>query len=957
MAGAVSLGTLSVRILADTTAVEKGVSHVLKRLALAAGASLTIAIAQGIGAGLQNSAELNAALSRIQTLTSDAFNAKQVRDFSNALGVDAVQSANAVYTALSSGAKNVAEAQGEVAAAAKLARATNADLNSTVAAVTAGYNAYASSGISAADASDILFTIQKDGVGTMDALTAAIGQVLPSAANLGVSFKEIGADLAASTLTGKSYANAATGLKVVLQELGNSTSKVSGIFKEATGKSIQEFIAKGGKLNDVIATIVKTVGKGGLDETFHAKGSAAAIKQLLVSMEGVDQATKDMAKSAGEVDKAFDIVDKSTSGQLNDLKVRLTNAFGSLGDKLLPGLVANAQSLFDTLQKAGDNLKPTLDAVAQDFGLIFSQIAPLIPSFDTLVTIFSKLGPLIAGAATALLAYRTYTLLAAAATALWGLAESIAAFISLAKGIRSAAEAMALLDAAFAANPVGIAVAAIAALAAAFVYAWQTSETFRDVVTKAFNDIVTAVGFAIKLLIELVFDYAEAPLRAFEIVLQALGHLPSWLGGGAADDAAGAVASLIGQIESWKDSALGAIDDVVAAAKLIPAQFNANLGEGGYGSGAAADITAELAKQGITQASMDALMTPTRRHRKGGNDNGGGMNDLGGAASKAASKVADALKKIKDELSQLSHASEMSKDQIDSLFKTLATDTKDALGGKAEAAALKMEKTWNKSLDKMADHLATLHDKVQSELQFGQQVKQAVRDLGSVADATQGIGQTFYGVQNHLRAAVNQSQQFYAAFNKLKKLGLNDTSLAQLAAAGPAALADAQALLSGGTAGINGKGGINDLQAQLDQAGNKLADTTADSYYKAGQSVSKGFLAGIQSQEKQLEDTMDKLGKTAAKAIKKALGIKSPSKVMMGIGNFVAEGLADGITAGSRKVSHASAGMAGQVVFGAGSVVVNGAPGDPMQAGMLTGQGVVSVLERQKAQNVLRGIS
>jgi len=45
------------------------------------------------------------------------------------------------------------------------------------------------------------------------------------------------------------------------------------------------------------------------------------------------------------------------------------------------------------------------------------------------------------------------------------------------------------------------------------------------------------------------------------------------------------------------------------------------------------------------------------------------------------------------------------------------------------------------------------------------------------------------------------------------------------------------------------------------------------------------------------------------------------------------------------------------VVFGAGSVVVNGAPGDPMQAGMLTGQGVVSVLERQKAQNVLRGIS
>jgi TP901 family phage tail tape measure protein len=950
MAGAVSLGTLSVRILADTTAVEKGVGNVLKRLSLAAGASLTVAIAQGIGEGLRNSAQLNASLARIQTLTSDAFNAKQVREFSNALGVDAVQSAEAVYTALSSGAKNVSEAQNEVAAAAKLARATNADLNSTVAAVTAGYNAYAASGISAADASDILFTIQKDGVGTMDALTSAIGQVLPSAANLGVSFKEIGADLAASTLTGKSYANAATGLKVVLQELGNSTSKVSKLFKQVNGKDVTDFIKGGGKVNDVIKTIVQTVGTGGLDEIFHAKGSAAAVKQLLVSVEGVDQATKDMAKSAGSVDTAFGVVDKSLSGQLNDLKIKMQNAFGSLGDTVLPGLVAQASGLFDSLSAAAKNVEPTLMAVGGDFKAIYDAVAPLVPSFSSMVGLISQLAPLIAAAATAMLAYKTYTVLAAAATALWDLATTIAAFISLASEVRTAAGAVALLDAAFAANPIGIIIGLVAGLAAGFVYLWQTSETFRDVVTNVWNDIVGAIGAGVSAILKLMVLYAEGPLEAFKIVLEGVGHLPSWLGGGVADGAAAAVGALIGQINDWRDTALGAISDVVNAAKMIPDQFggdNASV-NWGYGDDAAQRISDEMAKQGITSSKKVKIPNIF-----GGGGGGGGG---GGSAGSAASKVADAVKKIKDSLSQLNHASKMSKDQIDAFFKTLEADTKDALSGKAEAAALKMEKKWNKSLDSMATHLATLHDKVTAELQFGTQVKQTVRELGSVASATEGISQTFFGVQNHLRAAVAQSNQFYQVFKKLEAMGLNDVSLGQLAAAGPASLGDAQALLAGGQQGITGKGGINDLQTQLDAAGDKIANKTADNYYNAGQSVSKGFLEGIQSQEKQLEATMDKLGKKAGEALKKALGIHSPSRVMHGIGGYVAEGLADGITAGGKKVSSASAGMAGQVIFGAGSVVVSANGREPMDAGMMAGKGLTAVLERQRAQSALKGL-
>jgi hypothetical protein len=311
------------------------------------------------------------------------------------------------------------------------------------------------------------------------------------------------------------------------------------------------------------------------------------------------------------------------------------------------------------------------------------------------------------------------------------------------------------------------------------------------------------------------------------------------------------------------------------------------------------------------------------------------------------------LDNIKTSLVQLSQASQMSKDQLDSFFKQLEKDTKTVLSGSAEKAAIKLEKSWDDRLDKMVVRLDKFRKQVTDELQFGQQLKETVRGLGSVATATEGIGQTFFGIQNHLRAAVTNSQEFYKVLKKLDDAGLNDTSISQLAAAGPAALANAQALLSGGPQGIKS---INALQGQLDSAGNSIANKTADNFYRAGQSISDGLLKGIQSKQKQLENQMDALGKKAAASFKKALGIHSPSRVMHGLGMNVTDGLANGIIAGSRKVERASAGMGGQVVFGAGSVVVSADGREPMHAGTMAGKGITSVLERQRAQSALRGL-
>ena len=49
---------------------------------------------------------------------------------------------------------------------------------------------------------------------------------------------------------------------------------------------------------------------------------------------------------------------------------------------------------------------------------------------------------------------------------------------------------------ALAANPIGLVIIALAALVAGLVYAWQNSEEFREVVTKAWEDIKVVVQFA-----------------------------------------------------------------------------------------------------------------------------------------------------------------------------------------------------------------------------------------------------------------------------------------------------------------------------------------------------------------------------------------------------------------------------------------------------------------------------
>jgi phage-related protein len=83
----------------------------------------------------------------------------------------------------------------------------------------------------------------------------------------------------------------------------------------------------------------------------------------------------------------------------------------------------------------------------------------------------------------------------------------------------------------------------------------------------------------------------------------------------------------------------------------------------------------------------------------------------------------------------------------------------------------------------------------------------------------------------------------------------------------------------------------------LSSAANSLASSAANQLYGAGVNAAQGLVNGLKSQQALITKQMDVIAASMVKAIKKALGIHSPSRVMRDqVGSQIVAGLVSGIT-------------------------------------------------------------
>lgn len=204
----------------------------------------------------------------------------------------------------------------------------------------------------------------------------------------------------------------------------------------------------------------------------------------------------------------------------------------------------------------------------------------------------------------------------------------------------------------------------------------------------------------------------------------------------------------------------------------------------------------------------------------------------------------------------------------------------------------------NKSLDQAKDKLQELRD---AASRLKDSVKNGILSESNITKAANAEESrvTINTLMSQMTASAANSGQFAKMLADLKKRGLSGSLIEQIAQAGieGGGMETAAAILGGGASEIKK---LNDLQTKINWNANSLGNTAADAMYGAGIKAADGLVKGLQAKQDQIESHMLKLAKSMESAIKKALGIKSPSRVLMKIGHETAEGFALGIEKNQR---------------------------------------------------------
>ncbi|MFB8035871.1 hypothetical protein ACFC5Z_23570 [Streptomyces sp. NPDC056004] len=274
------------------------------------------------------------------------------------------------------------------------------------------------------------------------------------------------------------------------------------------------------------------------------------------------------------------------------------------------------------------------------------------------------------------------------------------------------------------------------------------------------------------------------------------------------------------------------------------------------------------------------------------------------------------------------------KSKISATAKDLVKDIWKAWEGTKSTKDSKLVQMVNRDtakLQKLASQRDALAQKIAGAKQNAADWTAGAREDASLSGLGIEEGQVTAGsIQAGLAQKLAKIKQFTNYIQILGKRGLAKSMLKQILNMGPEqGYAYASALAGASNSTLKS---INSLQYSINSQTDKLGKTGADVMYDSGKQAGKGFLTGLTSQQKAIEAQMVKIAKGMQKAIKNALGIKSPSRVMAELGRYSTEGLAVGLTERMPVLDRALSAVTDRVasaqpVIGRPAVVGGGSPG------------------------------
>lgn len=312
----------------------------------------TAAIAVGVQAvGLANTFELNfAKIEGLVGVASGEIDGMKdaVLQLAGETAVAPQELSTALFTITSAGLRG----QEALDALEVAARGSAAGLGETgtVAQAMAGFlNAYAASGITAAEAGDFLAATARAGNFEVSQLAGALGQVTPIASTLGVSTGDLGGSIALLTRTSGNASQAITQVRAVLNSMLRPSGQATEILAEfgLTGQDVRDTLQEDGL---VAALEQMEAAAQGDQEAFAAMlGSSEAIGGALSILNADAQTINDtfgaVADSTGVLDEAFEAVAGTNAFAMDQAMVDIKTALTELGLVIAEAIIPVIQTL------------------------------------------------------------------------------------------------------------------------------------------------------------------------------------------------------------------------------------------------------------------------------------------------------------------------------------------------------------------------------------------------------------------------------------------------------------------------------------------------------------------------------------------------------------------------------------------------------------------------------------
>ncbi|MGV4984509.1 phage tail tape measure protein [Streptomyces sp. NRAIS4] len=225
--------------------------------------------------------------------------------------------------------------------------------------------------------------------------------------------------------------------------------------------------------------------------------------------------------------------------------------------------------------------------------------------------------------------------------------------------------------------------------------------------------------------------------------------------------------------------------------------------------------------------------------------------------------------------------------QITSAIKSLATKLLNA-GFNWTAGYVQRQ---GGKLESLANKKAGIEKTIAAANQYASDQSSKISDFLSISGTSaMDVG----GLISQLSGQEKTASSFVSLTKSLKARGASKALLQQLSDAGPGSqLATILGARSVTTQDISK---LNSLVASGGKLATSFGKDMADLMYDSGRDASKGFLAGLKSQEKALDKQMAKMAGDLVKEIKKILKIKSPSGVFRDeVGRQIALGMVVGM--------------------------------------------------------------